>query len=65
MGYPYRSKTIHNNDGRTKLFKGTNPFFPDGVLPISGFTDPNSGNFGAMGIFGGSTGGTHDYRIRL
>jgi hypothetical protein len=50
-----------NNDGRTKLFKGTNPFFPDGKLPISGNTDPNSGNFGTMGIFGGSTGGTHDY----
>ena len=31
-----------NNDGRTKLYKGTNPFFPDGKLPISGFTDPNS-----------------------
>ena len=50
-----------NNDGRTKLFKGTNPFFPNGEIPISGFTDPNSGNFGAMGIFGGSSGGTHDY----
>ena len=49
------------NDGRTKLFKGTNTFFPNGVLPISGFTDPNSGNFGAMGIFGGSTGGNHDF----
>jgi iron complex outermembrane receptor protein len=50
-----------NNDGRTKLFKGTNPFFPNGEIPISGCTDPNSGNFGAMGIFGGSSGGTHDY----
>jgi outer membrane receptor protein involved in Fe transport len=49
------------NDGRTKLFKGTNPFFPNGVLPISGFTDPNTGNFGTMGIFGGSTGGDRDY----
>jgi len=49
------------NDGRTKLYKGTNPFFPNGELPISGFTDPNSGNFGAMGIFGGSLGGYHDF----
>ena len=49
------------NDGRTKLFKGTNPFFPNGELPISGYTDPNSGNFGAMGIFGGSVGGYHDF----
>ena len=48
-----------NNDGRTKLYKGTNPFFPDGKLPISGFTDPNSG--GSMGIFGGSVGGYHDF----
>ncbi len=48
-----------NNDGRTKLFKGTNPFFPDGILPISGWTDPNGG--GSMGIFGGSVGGYHDF----
>tara|TARA_B100000963_G_scaffold76393_1_gene64474 strand:+ start:53 stop:2959 length:2907 start_codon:yes stop_codon:yes gene_type:complete len=48
-----------NNDGRTKLYKGTNPFFPDGILPISGFTDPNGG--GSLGIFGGSTAGYHDF----
>lgn len=48
-----------NNDGRTKLYKGTNPFFPNGELPISGWTDPNSG--GSMGIFGGSVGGYHDF----
>ena len=48
-----------NNDGRTKLYKGTNPFFPDGKLPISGWTDPNGG--GSMGIFGDSIGGYHDF----
>ena len=48
-----------NNDGRTKLYKGTNPFFPNGVLPISGFTDPNGG--GSLGIFGGSVAGYHDF----
>ena len=48
-----------NNDGRTKLYKGTNPFFPDGILPISGFTDPN--RVGSLGIFGGSVAGYHDF----
>ena len=60
-GHSVSQQDYTNNDGRTKLFKGTNPFFPNGEIPISGFTDPNSGNFGTMGIFGGSTGGTHDY----
>ena len=52
----FTQQDYNNTDGKTKFLK-TNPAFPQGIVPISGYTDD------ASGIFSGAVQGYYDFNF--